>query len=212
MLAENGLLAESSATTRNIIRVYAEGVAEHVRVHLQVVSCFDCTAPKACCSRKTRVFLHEAVAIVARLRKDGRDTPELRASLKEAAHYMETTPQRKHTRPCVFLDGDERCTVYDDRPSVCGTLVVSSPAIECGGDAGNITRLANPTYDELPHQLEEQFVLQASLRRIDRQYKGALPRMVLICLEAWDRRDYVTFLAQRCLPAAHRWEKIAQER
>ena len=29
-----------------------------------------------------------------------------------------------------------------------------------------------------------------------------------IGLEAWDRRDYATFLAERCLPAAHRFATI----
>ena len=42
---------------------------------------------------------------------------------------------------------------------------------------------------------------QAKVRQL-----AALPRMVLLCLEAWHRRDYPTFLAERVLPAAHRFE------
>jgi Fe-S-cluster containining protein len=210
MLAHNGVLDEASKTTRSIIARATAAVGEHARVHLKVVSCFDCTAPKACCSLKTKAFLHEAVAIAARLLRENRDTPELRQSLKEAAHYMETVPMKKHARPCLFLDPDERCTIYEDRPSVCGTHFVSSPAIDCSARAANITKLSTPSSEELPAQLEEQFVMVTGLRRIDRHYSGALPRMVLIALEAWDRRDYVQFLADRCLPASHRFAAITR--
>ena len=52
--------------------------------------------------------------------------------------------------------------------------------------------------------LEQQFCLAAGLQRLPVHYRGALPRMVLLALQAWDRRDYVSFLAERALPAAHR--------
>ncbi|KAB2888832.1 MAG: YkgJ family cysteine cluster protein [Kofleriaceae bacterium] len=210
MLATSGILERASAATREVIAGASASVAEHARVHLKVVSCDACTATKACCHLKTRAYLHEAVAIVARLRREDRDTPELRRALKQAAHYMETVAQVKHERPCVFLDAGERCTIYDDRPSVCGTHFVSSPATECARRTGNISALRSPAAEQAPSQIEEQFVPRAGLRRLDRHYSGALPRMVLICLEAWDRRDYVTFLAERCLPAAHRFAQITR--
>ena len=47
---------------------------------------------------------------------------------------------------------------------------------------------------------------RATLRPLGESYRGALPRMVLLCLEAWHRRDYATFLAERVLPASHRFE------
>jgi Fe-S-cluster containining protein len=164
----------------------------------------------ACCGLKPKAYLHAAVPIVARLVRDGRDTPELRRELKAAAHYMETVAKQKHERPCVFLGEGERCTIYEDRPSVCGMHFVSSPATECYGRVGNVSKLASLAHEQLPPQIEEQFCLQAGLRRIDRRYSGALPRMVLICLEAWNRRDYVTFLAETCLPASHRFAAITK--
>jgi Fe-S-cluster containining protein len=208
MLAQSGLLDDVSGATREVIAGASAAVAEHARVQLQVVSCHDCTAQKACCYLKTKAYLHEAVPIVARLRREGRDTPELRKQLKDAAHYMETVSKTEHERPCVFLGADERCTIYEDRPSVCGTHHVSSPATECAGRSGNIQVLRSVAHEQMAPQIEEQFVMRAGLRRIDRFYSGALPRLVLICLEAWDRRDYTTFLADRCLPAAHRFIKI----
>ncbi len=210
MLEHAGLIEKPSMVTREIIRATGEAVAEYARVNLVVVSCVDCTAPKACCWLKTKCYLHEAVPIVARLLRDGRDTPELRAELRAAAHYMENAPKRQHQRPCVFLDGEERCTVYEDRPSVCGTHLVSSPATECSGLVGNVRRLSAPLQDQAPPEIEEEFVLAAGLRRLDRRYACALPRMVLICLEAWPRRDYVSFLAERVLPAAHRFHAITR--
>jgi Fe-S-cluster containining protein len=208
MLAASGLIADASGATREVISGASANVVEHARVHLQVVSCLACTATKACCHLKTRAYLHEAVPIVARLRAEQRDTPELRAALKDAAHYMETVAKQKHARPCVFLGDGELCSIYEDRPSVCGTHFVSSPATECAGHVGNIQALRSMPHEQMAPQIEEQFVMRAGLRRIDRRYSGALPRMVLICLEAWDRRDYATFLADRCLPAAHRFAKI----
>jgi Fe-S-cluster containining protein len=208
MLAESGFLEANSRMTREIIATYVQSVDNYVRVHLSVVSCHDCNAPKACCHLKTKAYLHEAVVIAARLKREERDTPELRAQLKQAAHYMETTPKTKHTRGCVFLDADERCTIYEDRPAVCGSHFVSSPPEQCGGGPGNVTKLVSERHEQIPASVEQQFVAQAGLRRIDRHYAGALPRMILICLEAWDRRDYVPFLAERCLPAAHRFDQI----
>jgi Fe-S-cluster containining protein len=213
MLEANDLLEASSLAIRGVISHFEETVAEHARVHLTVVSCYNCTAKKGCCHFKTEAYLHEAVVIVARLKRENRDTPELRAELKRAAHAMETVPRSKHFTPCVFLGSDERCTIYEDRPLNCGMHFVSSPAENCSGNkAGTIDKILADNQGEIPAEIESQFVAQAGLRRIERQYVGALPRMVLICLEAWDRRDYVPFLAERCLPAAHRFAQIVRDR
>ncbi len=206
LIEQLGLLENTSQATREIIARTTALCAEHARVHLTVVSCFDCTAPKACCSLITSAYLYEAVPIAARLIREGRDTPALREQLRTAAHLMETTPKAGYQRPCVFLGADERCTIYEDRPSVCGTHLVSSPPAACSDPAvTNVTKLVGPLQHTVPPLLEEQFCSEAGLRRIDQPYRGALPRIVLLCLEAWPRRDYVTFLAERSLPAAHRY-------
>ncbi|HVV82214.1 MAG TPA: YkgJ family cysteine cluster protein [Kofleriaceae bacterium] len=206
-LAQAGLLARVSQATRDIIRHVNTAQAEHARVHLLVVTCLTCTAPKACCSLLTTAYLHEAVPIAARLVGEGRDTPELRDRLRAAAHAMESARKETYQRRCEFLGADDRCTIYEDRPSVCGNHMVSSPAEACSDPSvSEIQALTGPLAQALQPDLEEQFCLQAGLRRIPVRYKGALPRMVLLALEAWNRRDYITFLADRALPAAHRFE------
>ena len=84
---------------------------------------------------------------------------------------------------------------------------MSSPASHCSDPAvDRIVKLASPLQSTVPRQVDEDFRDETSLRAIGASYSGALPRMVLLGLEAWDRRDYITFLAERVLPAAHRFE------
>jgi hypothetical protein len=121
---------------------------------------------------------------------------------------METADKRAHFRPCVFLGPDERCTIYEDRPSVCGFALASSPAAFCGTQPDGVEKISSPKHEAIVPQFEREFCMRAGLRRIALPYSGALPRMVLIALEAWDRRDYVQFLADRCLPASQRLRNI----
>lgn len=204
VLEQAGVVAKVSKATRDIITCVNEAAVEHVRVHLKVVSCSTCTVP-ACCSGMVSAFLYEAVPIVARLVREGRDTPELRAELQTAAHAMETTAKDRYQRPCVLLGADGRCTIYEDRPSICGIHLVSSPASACAEQGtADITLISGPLVTAFQPDIEEQFCMSVGLRRIPVHYRGALPRMVLLALQAWNRRDYVTFLAERALPAAHR--------
>jgi Fe-S-cluster containining protein len=205
VIERSGLLEQVSAATRGVIADFNRAALEHTRVRLTVVTCYTCDAAKACCSEPTSAYLYEAVPIAARLIREGRDTPELRAQLKAAAHAIETTRRGHYSRPCVFLGADDLCTIYEDRPSVCGTHLVESPPAYCGQrDEQLVGRITGPLKDERQPGFEELFTLTAGLRRIERRYLGAMPRMVLLCLEAWHRRDYVTYLAERALPAAHR--------
>jgi hypothetical protein len=202
-----GLIEKTSGLTRELIADINTAAAEHARVTLSVVSCYTCDAPKACCSLLTSAYLYEVVPIAARLIREGRDTPELRAQLKQRAHAMETTPKKDYKLPCLFLGERELCTIYEDRPSVCGSHLVSSPASHCSDHATiAITKLSHPSQSTIPPQVDEVFRQEAGLRPLGESYRGALPRMVLLCLEAWHRRDYPTFLAERVLPAAHRFE------
>ncbi|MBK9036790.1 MAG: YkgJ family cysteine cluster protein [Myxococcales bacterium] len=207
VIERSGLLEKTSSLTRDLIATTNAAVAENARIHLSVVSCYTCDAPKACCSLLTSAYLYEVVPIVARLIREGRDTPELRATLKARAHAMETTRKRDYATPCLFLGPGELCTIYEDRPSVCGTHLVSSPAAHCSDPTvERVTKLASETQRTVPPQVDEVFRQDAGLRPLGMTYRGALPRMVLLCLEAWHRRDYAAFLAERVLPASHRFE------
>ena len=88
---------------------------------------------------------------------------------------------------------------------MCGTHLVESPPLNCSlRTTEMIGRITGPGKDDRQPELEELFTITLGLRPISRMYLGAMPRMVLLCLEAWNRRDYVSFLAERVLPAAAR--------
>ena len=165
---------------------------EEARVKLKVVSCDACDAPKGCCKVATVIFLHEAVPVVATLKAEGRDTPELRAALLAAAEKMEQTTRRLYVSPCVFLDGQERCTVYDVRPRVCGTTLAFSAPDQCSNwEHGSIDRFDDGFYEKAAWKLAWEFHKRLGLRSHEPDAViGMLPRMVLVCLEAWDRTDY----------------------
>src|SRR5262249_53163251 len=132
MIAQLDLLAGISGTVRRLIRESTEQAQQFGRVSLNVLpSCNTCTAAKGCCKLATLAYLYEGVPIAARRIREGRDTPELRAELAAAAAAMETTRPIDYNRPCVFLDAGERCTIYEDRPSECGSAFVYSPPEAC---------------------------------------------------------------------------------
>ena len=199
-----GVREQASRVTRDVIRRSNADAAEDARVYLYVISCDTCTATKACCSCVTTAYLHEAIPIAARLVREGRDTPALRKKLRDAAEKMETTSPDDYTSPCVFLDAAERCTIYDDRPGVCGTFLVSSPPERCA-TRGDVVTIRAPLQDTVPPDLAVRIALDLGLEPIGTQYAGMMPRMVLLCLEAWPRHDYVRFLARHGRLAAERF-------
>src|SRR5689334_20447923 len=88
---------------------------------LPVVQCFKCDAKKACCHSVVVARLYEGMVVAAELKAQNRDTPELRDQLRAAAEAMEAASPYEWRVPCVFLDANERCTVYAARPTPCGT-------------------------------------------------------------------------------------------
>lgn len=191
-----GLVARTSHVTRNVIARAEEFIAGSARTQLSVISCHGCTAPKGCCHHRVTAWLHEGVPIAQRLRHEQRDTPALRDALRDAAVLM-ARRDSAYSRPCVFLDAAERCTIYDDRPSVCGTTLVSTDPARCsGGDSATVSKYVHP-YADAPAMAAQVFAQQLGLPPDARRYGGTLPGVVLTCLEAWDRRDYVEHIASR---------------
>lgn len=203
-----GVRERASRVTRDVIRRSNAEAAEDARVHLYVISCDACTTP-GCCSCVTTAYLYEAVPIAARLVRERRDTPALRKQLREAAEKMESTHLDEYVRPCVFLDPAGRCSVYDDRPSMCGTHLVSSPAELCSRRDADIVAIRAPLQDSVPPDTAVSIAEDLGLENIGTQYFGMMPRMVLLCLEAWPRRDYVRFLAEHGRLAAQRFARIS---
>jgi Fe-S-cluster containining protein len=157
------------------------------------------TATKTCCWSMVVARLYEGVAIADRLRRTDRDTPELREDLARRAEAMEAATPRDWRTPCVFLDGRERCTIYDVRPTPCGNLHVYTDPTWCTTLAGEIRGYVAQEEVAAAIELEEKFRDRLSLRKkVGRRYLGVLPRMVLVALEAWDRTDFRDYL--RLLP------------
>lgn len=204
LVERGGVREQASRVTRDVIRRNHEGASEDARVHLYVITCDTCTATKACCSYVVTAYLHEAIPIAARLIAERRDTPALRRRLGDAAERMESAQSFGNVGPCVFLDAAERCTIYDDRPSVCGTHLVSSPAEHCARPDGEVTALHAPLQETVPGATAVRIADSLGLEAIGTQYFGMMPRMVLMCLEAWPRRDYARFLAGHARAAAAR--------
>lgn len=201
----SGLLEKITLTTRSIISRSVAEADQKGRIMLRVVSCHECTAPKACCKLATVIYLYEALPVVARLVAEGRDTPALRTELRLAAEAMENTPRRQYRRPCVLLDADERCTVYTVRPAVCGLALVYTPATACSDPTTvEVDAYAGSIQGEVAPMVEEGVRDELGLPRADFRYAGVLPRMVLLTLQAWGRTDYARFFAQHVPTAAAR--------
>ena len=190
------LVRTLSKSTHQMIADTETHIDEYGKTHLRVASCLSCDAPKGCCSQRVLIYLHEVVPLALRLRREQRDTPELRAALATSADLMETTGDR-YRRPCVFLDEHERCSVYTDRPIECGTTFVFSPAIWCSDPTTTTLEKFVTNLGDAPQKMERRFEREARLVPLPGRYMGFLPRMVLLCLEAWDRNDYAQYLAEQ---------------
>jgi len=194
VVAAHQLVGKTSHATRSTITRAEEFIRDKARVNLSVVACDTCTAPKGCCWNRTSAWMYEGIPIANRLRAEGRDTPELRQALQTAAALMEGPAE--YRRPCVFLDQDERCTIYADRPAVCGTAFVSSDPAQCSATGGRINKHVHP-FLPTTATAQDLFNQEAGMPPLERGYLARLPRVVLLCLQAWDRRDYAAFISGR---------------
>ena len=210
LIARDDLVRTALKSTRALITSATDYVELVAKTHLAVISCQTCTAPKGCCKLTVAVLLHEVLPVADRLRRDGRDTPELRAQLAESAELMEsssTQQYRELVRPCVFLDAAERCTVYEERPRDCGAAFVFSPPESCSDPNATEVDTVRPPMEPVKEQLwATEKLVEESLRlvRLKGPYMGVLPRMVLLWLEAWDRTDFAEYLAERVVIAGQR--------
>lgn len=177
------------------------------------MSCSTCTATKACCNSYVIVRFYEGLVIAATLKRTGRDTPELRAELRQRAELMEATKVADWFTPCLFLDRDERCTVYEVRPTTCAQLYVYSSPELCNARSSQIASYTPRAEVEAANEIEEAFRHRLSLRKkVGRRYMGVLPRMVLVALEAWDRPDFRDYLRQLDWPTEAEWEAAVTAR
>ena len=178
------------------------------RIKLPVV-CATCEATKACCSSYVLVRFYEGLVVAAHLKREGRDTPELRARLAAQADAMDVTPIADWFTPCVFLDEAQRCSVYRVRPTTCAQLMVYTSPDLCNARSNQIKSYSADAEVQAANQVEDVFRERLSLRRkVGRRYFGTLPRMVLVALEAWDRTDFRDYLRQLDWRADAEWAEL----
>jgi Fe-S-cluster containining protein len=83
---------------------------------------FECDGCGACC-KTFPIFAAEADAVAEpRIRDEARRLPE---GLATPRWTYQLYPLPFH-EACCFLDGDNRCTVYATRPTVCRTFAAGS--------------------------------------------------------------------------------------
>jgi Fe-S-cluster containining protein len=195
-------------------RATAEAKRLGKQLKLPVVQCGSCDATKTCCHSFVVVRLYEGIVVAAALRAAGRDTPAMRDELRGRAEAMERATPFDWRKPCLFLDERERCTVYEGRPTPCGTLYVYSPPAHCSDPTKQVQAYIAEAEQMLAQQIEDQFRERMALRKkVGRRYVGVLPRMVLVALEAWDRIDFRDFFRQLEWPSeadVERWNRRAE--
>jgi len=208
----NNLGFVSSRAVQRHIRSTALKLVEAEQESGTRASCHECTTA-GCCTMPVQVMLHEAVPITELLVREGRDTPALRESLVASAERMETFARHAEPQPCVFLDGDRRCTVYAARPRECGEhYVFSAPAL-CGDPkAPAIQKLTLPLEMAEREKAEREFEVGARLRSLGRPYVAFLPRAVLLLLLAWDSPEYVEQLEESGRDAMARILTVVRQR
>jgi Fe-S-cluster containining protein len=214
-----GQFVDQEGIVRDLRKLVSEVIAKSAigarrlgkEQRLPVVQCTNCDAPKACCQSLVVARLYEGIVVAAHLRDEGRDTPALRDELRAAAEAMEAASPYGWRKPCVFLDANERCTVYEARPTPCGTLYVYTPPAACSDPSAPVKAYVAHAENAIAEEIEEQFRDRLALRKkVGRRYIGVLPRMVLVALEAWDRTDFRDYLRQLDWPSdedAARWTR-----
>jgi Fe-S-cluster containining protein len=168
------------------------------------VSCHRCTEP-GCCYQKIGVHLWEVLPIARELIRQGRNTPELRAKLRETGDRMEATSKSDwfdaHV-PCVFLE-NKRCTIYSVRPVNCRTYFVFSPPEYCSAATGTeVAVLANEDILDRAVLYGRDVHTAMGLRETNkRMLLASLPRALDIMLEALDRDDWREFIRRQHWPS-----------
>jgi hypothetical protein len=81
---------------------------------------------------------------------------------------------------------------------------VTSPASTCAARTAT-SAVTGTAHTALALATAEQFRAALGAPVLDVPYRGALPRMVLLCLEAWDRRDDLAGLIDALVPALRRY-------
>ena len=206
LVAEDNIITWLAGEIGQNHRASASGATAISKQHKLPMHCSTCTSTKACCASYVLVRLYEGLVIAHHLKHSGRDTPAQRDELRIRAEAMEAAVVADWATPCLFLDEQERCSVYSVRPTTCAQLYVYTPPALCVARSPQIMSYTPRSEVLAANAVEEAFRERLSLRRkVGRRYFGVLPRMVLVSLEAWDRTDFRDYLRQLPWPTDEEW-------
>lgn len=132
----------------------------------------------ACCHTQVSVTADEAELLAIRV-NEGVEINRDRLAIQMAAQNSTPawTALTYEERKCVFLDKDQRCSVYEDRPSVCRTNAVIGEASQCDTSEG-----VKPT--RLVKTPEADLAIYASF--LNASSGGTLPYMLAKALKLTD--------------------------
>lgn len=142
---------EPAKRARYVHRMVDE-LNEYIFNDPQIKTLSPCTSGcAACCHTQVSVTSDEAELLASRI-EDGvrinHDRLLIQTATKNSssAWYALSFEERK----CVFLDTENKCSVYEDRPSVCRTNAVLGEASQCDTSNGpQPTRLVKTTEADL---------------------------------------------------------------
>lgn len=172
------------------------------------ISCNSCTAIKGCCTLMVSALMFEGLPVARKLKKEGKDTPELRAKLHNIGNAMEKEGQEEwfdKAIPCIFLDPDQRCTIYDVRPSACRHHVVFNPPKRCSLPRDQPT-LQFGSEKELTTAFNWNIAIAQSFfgfqdpSQTGVMVVGSFPKVVVRILDALDHDDYRKALREQDWP------------
>jgi Fe-S-cluster containining protein len=135
----------------------------------------------SCCRQMVFASYIEAyVAVKEAIRKNvSINKDRLRAIVRDMSKSPSRQEWASKWEPCIFLDGDGRCSVYDSRPLACRAVVVSSDKAECAKPNGEVVRYDNK---EVIHDAYAKIAAEHVNTAITPMV-AALPEMVLMVLE-----------------------------
>ena len=130
----------------------------------------------ACCHTQVSVSDDEA-ALLAKIVENGlqidRQKLKKQSSASQSAKTWYAVPFEE--RGCVFLDDNNECSVYNDRPSVCRTNHVVGDPKDCSTSDGKVQAV------QLLNTFEADMAIMAGFGNCKKN--GALPSMLFELLE-----------------------------
>jgi len=202
------------AEMKSVDSIVARLLVNVAKKEKRPVSCLNCAQESpGCCYQKTMAYAQEGLVIGRYLRKNGLDTPELRARLRADGEEMEGHARagwfHGARRPCVFLQ-DGKCGIYPVRPHACRTYYVISESFRCqpGCDDGILFIDVGQFQGIFVQQTRAIHRALGLVENESRLYLGAMPRVVAIALESGgDPRAYRRALNREPWPSLDKLEE-----